>query len=258
MKKFISNKIIGVPPSVKVLIAITGIVILASLWLRLILARHDSKPSFATNSLVLTSITNAEEPSILTYLMPLNIDVASNRWFFKLVDNGKGAKGYDFIRQTNGTYLVEWNTTFASPGIHVLQVELDRRFQKAVFGPQRIENVTNLVRFDPAGTSFGGQACFSGILRVSSADYKIDIYDTNNNLLKTITNHTDTGAFDEIWDLKTERGQVREDASFDAKVYIWPTSASTNNPMSPDAISNSVPYPYHLCRTGKAGVGASQ
>jgi hypothetical protein len=258
VKKLVSNKIIGVPPSIKVLIAITGIVILASLWLRLVPAHHDNKHSFDTNSLALTSITRAEEPSILTYSIPLSIDVSSNRWFLKLMDNGKLAKGYDFIRQTNSTYLVEWNTTFASPGIHVLRVGLERRFQEAVFGPQRIENVTNLVQFDPGGTSFGGRACFSGILRVSSANYKIDIYDTNNILLKTITNHTDKGAFDEIWDLKTEDGQVREDASFDAKIYIWPTSANTNNPMTSNAISSSVPYPYHLCRTGKAGVGASQ
>jgi hypothetical protein len=231
-------------------------IILASLWLRLNMSRHDYYRSFDTNalalasSLALTSISNSKNPSIRTYSIPLNIDVNSNHWDLMLRDNGRRAKGYDFTRQTNGTYLVEWNTLFTIPGIHVLQVELDRPIRNTVLGSAITENVTNLVTFDTADTSFVSLAFISGTLHVSSADYKIDIYDTTNNLLKTITNHTDKGAIDEIWDLKAVDGQVREDTEFDAKVYIWPTSANTNKPMTPKAVSNPGPYPYYLFRYG--------
>ena len=240
-----------------VLLTVFVVTILIIVLLTLFMARREKGRVFDANLLTLTPVPNTNEPSILTYTIPFNIDVESkpNRWFFSLRDNGELAKGYDFIRQTNGTYLVEWNTMFASPGIHVLQVKLER-FQIFLVGPKRTENVTNWVQFDRGDTSFGGQACITGKLRVSSADYRIEIYDETNNLLRTIVGHTDKGTFEEIWDLKTAGGQVRADPEFEAKIYITPTPNGANNLATSNATWTSIAYPFHLCRTGNLGIGA--
>jgi hypothetical protein len=242
-----------------VLFAVVVITVFIVMLLNSFPARRNKGNIFDTNSLALTPITNTKEPFVLTYTIPLNIDLKSNKWAaLKLMDNGKGAKGYDFIRQTNGTYLVEWNTTFESPGSNVLQVELYMGFRKAFLGPKRTENVTNLAQFDPADTSFGGQACIRGILHVSLADYKIEIYDETNNLIKTITGHTDEGMIYKVWDLKSADGRIRDDPQFEAKIYITPTPGATSRLDTSNTASVSIPYPYHLCRTGKAGVGFRQ
>jgi hypothetical protein len=259
MKQPVSIKTINALTLVEILFSAVIIAVLIIVLLKPLMPHHDNGIIFDTNSLAMTPITNAEEPSILTYTIPFDIDIETHReWALKLMDNGKGAEGYDFIRQTNGTCLVEWNTTFASPGLHVLQVELYMRFQKAVFGPKRIEIVTNLVQFDGGDTSFGGQACIRGTLRIPSADYKIEIYDETNNLLRTIVGHTDEGSFKEIWDLKTASGQVRDDSQFEAKVYITPTLGGTNSLATSNTVSATISYPFHLCRTGKNGIGAYQ
>ncbi len=197
-------------------------------------------PLSQDNPLKLTPVITGQEPCILTYSMPLSIDVDSNQCVLTLIDNGYPAGGYDFVQQTNGTNLVEWNTTFANNGSHILQVELSMPGANVapedeyngipavntVFGPMRSEINNNLVQFDRASTSFGGQAWIYGTLTVQSADYKIDIYDTNSILLKTITNHTDSGVLDEVWDLTTDGGEPRSDQEFNAKVYITPTGVN--------------------------------
>jgi hypothetical protein len=80
--------------------------------------------------------------------------------------------------------------------------------------------------------SFGSQASFYGTLQVQSADYEIEIYDTTNNLLKTITNHTDTGVLDEVWDLTTDTNQPpRADEEFFAQLYITPNGLTRSGPI---------------------------
>ena len=84
------------------------------------------------NSLILNRVITGEEPYMFTYSMPLNIDVHSNRWTLGLMDNGKDAGPCSFTFQTNGTYLVRWNTIFATYGPHILQVGLYRPYRDNV------------------------------------------------------------------------------------------------------------------------------
>ncbi|MGH7953143.1 MAG: hypothetical protein ACREFE_14675, partial [Limisphaerales bacterium] len=215
-----------------------------------------TNPLTPDNPLTLTPVITGEEPYILTYSMPLSVDVSSNGCDLLLLDNGTLAGGYDFEQQTNGTYLVTWNNTFTSYGFHALQVKLsmpgatipsndtdDKQTVNLVLGTTRIENVTNLVQFDPDTSLFSSQAWIYGTLQVQSADYEIDIYDTNDDLLTTITNHTDNGVIDEVWNLTATNGEVRDDPEFNAQIYITPNDE--NGP--PGLVSG--PYPYHLLRT---------
>lgn len=222
------------------------------------------------NSLALTPVITGEEPFILTYSMPFDMEAITwthvpkdrnaHQRTLVLWQDGKDADAYEFFRQTNGTYQVKWNTMFASFGPHTLQVGLafGPHYRLRVYGPKRTEYVTNLVRFDPDTTSFGSRAWIYGILQVPTAEYKIEIYDTNKTLLKTINGHTDKGLIDEVWDLRTEGGHVRADEEFEAKVYIRPIFVDTNNPTGTNAASFSDPYPYWLFRIGKAGAGLLQ
>jgi hypothetical protein len=228
----------------------------------------DARP----NPLTLTPVIIGQEPYILAYSMPLTTDVSTNKCILTLLDNGVPALGYDFIQQTNGTYLVAWNNTFASFGFHALQVRLsmpgitvprndtsEAQTINSVLGAPRLENVSNLVQFDPDTSLFISQAWIYGTLVIQSADYKIQIYDTNNILLTTITNHTDNGVIDEVWDLTTSTNQSpRDDQEFNALIYITPTTSGTSNVGSPAPQSDppgavSVPYPYHLLRTVNYG-----
>ena len=231
-------------------------------------------PLSQDNPLKLTPLITGQEPYILTYSMPLSINVESNQCVLTLLDNGKPAGGYAFTQQTNSTYLIVWNNTFASYGSHILQVQLsmpgatipsndtgDIQTVNLVFGASRFENVSNLVQFDPDTSMFIGQAWIYGTLQMQSADYEIDIYDMTNNLLKTITNHTDNGVINEVWDLTTDTNQPpRNDQEFNALVYVTPTVINANNlkrAVRPNDVNGppgiGIPLPYHLLKTVNYG-----
>jgi hypothetical protein len=153
-------------------------------------------PLAPTNPLVLIPVVNGEEPFVLTYEVPVRTDVRSNGCDLFLWDNGTTADATETERRTNDTYLVTWCTTFAAFGQHALQVRLGVPFHspRAVFGPKRMENVTNLVQFDGASTSFGSRVFIEGKLQCRSAAYKIEVFGTNGRPVRVIFGHTDKGA----------------------------------------------------------------
>jgi len=206
-------------------------------------------------SLALTPVVTGEEPFILTYTVPSKVEAATMGGYFPnnqtakmrlltLLDNGKDAEGYDIDRQTNGTYLVKWNTVFASYGSHILQMRLYLAWTGAhsVDGPKRTEIVTNIVQWEYDGFGFGRtRTWFHGWLHVP-ADYRIEIYDTNSVLIKTI-NATNRGIISEIWDYKPEKGQPYWAEDFIAKVFVRPTLATTNTVIGSNTNWILVPYP---------------
>ena len=167
-------------------------------------------------SLTLKPVLLGEGPFAFSYTIPFNIDVSSNRWGLTLRDNGKPAGFYEITRQTNGTYLVEWGALFATRGPHELQVALYRPHKRTVLGPSRLENVTNLVSFDPLQTSFRSQVRIRGSVAVPAAQYRIDFFDASNAPLATIVGHTENGMIDEVWPCTTSAGTVRNDRRFRA------------------------------------------
>ena len=230
-------------------------------------------PLSAENPLKLTPVITGDEPFILTYSVSLATDVISSNCVLTLLDNGTPA-GHEFYQVSNNIYQVAWNTTFASYGFHMLQVELgmpgsclplnDNGMEPvqpvlSVAGPTRIENVNNLIQFDPTSTSFGSQAWIYGVLQVASADYQINIYDATNNLVKTITGHTDSGTLDKVWDLTDTNNQVRADQEFHAQVYVTPTGIDSGALIGSGALirpldtSPLFPYPIDLFRSGESG-----
>jgi hypothetical protein len=92
-----------------------------------------------TNALALVPVTSSED-SVLVYAVPLSIDVRSNSYDISLVDNGKvSTSGYELTWQTNGGYLLQWDTVFASFGPHALQVTIcgpGRKQIPGLYGPR--------------------------------------------------------------------------------------------------------------------------
>ena len=190
-------------------------------------------PLVQDNPLVLAPVITGQEPFVLTYSVSLGADLDTNQCMLDILDNGVPGTDVELSPQGGNTYQLQWCTTFGSYGTHLLQAEFSMPGASAsrgdppgpvtrVFGPLRVENVTNIVQFDPASTSFGSQISIYGTLQVPVADYTISIYDTTNNLVETITNHTDTGEIDETWDLTTDGGQLRNDQEFTASVQVSP------------------------------------
>jgi len=211
------------------------------------------------HSLALTRVIKGNEPFMLTYTMPLKVDAASmtrmggyypddesaRRRLLVLLDNGKEADAYEIDRQTNDNYQVKWNTTFASYGDHVLQIRLyfSQVRPRSVDGPKRNETVTNIIQWEYDGSGFGRRTNFRGFLHVPSADYSIQIFDTNNFLMKRIDGHTDNGMIDEFWDSHPTNKYAWTDEDLQAEVYITPTITDTNGQVRSNAPTIRVPYP---------------
>ncbi|HVM49678.1 MAG TPA: hypothetical protein VMU04_16745 [Candidatus Acidoferrum sp.] len=210
-------------------------------------------PLAPTNPLVLIPVVTGQEPFVLTYEVPVRTDLGSNRCELSLWDNGQCADTSEIERRTNGTYLVTWDTLFAAFGQHALQLRLGVPYQSLtnVFGPKRMEDVTNLVQFDPASTSFGSRIFIEGKLQCRSANYKIDFFDMRARLLRTIWGHTDKGIIKQGWDLQDADGQVRNDTEFQANIYIAPTPVGATNSPSSNAVFTLPPYPLRFWRAGR-------
>ncbi len=115
-----------------------------------------------------------------------------------------------------------------------------------VYGQLRLENVNNIIQFDTFSTTFDNQAWIYGTLQVTNASYEIDIYDTNNTWLTTITGETSVGTIDETWNLYDDTGEFHADQEFNAEIYITPSDPS---PIT----WPSQPYPFGLAKSVSTG-----
>ncbi len=215
-----------------------------------------TNPLSSDNPLLLNAVTMGEEPYTLAFSVPLATDVSANGGALTLTLDGQPVSGYEIERQLNGTYLVRWNSTFSPWGDHYLQlglhlsgITLPRNVGQSplnvVPGPFRPVQVKNIVQFKTFYSSFSDQLWVYGTLEVPQASYEIKIYDTQDNLVKTITGYTDTGVIEQAWDLtETPGGPQRQDAEFRAQVLITPPTCNQN------VWHNcSIPYPLSFFRS---------
>jgi hypothetical protein len=82
-------------------------------------------PLDSDNPLTLKQVITGEEPAIATFEVPVSYDALAIVGTLRLlVDGGQSASYQECDRATNGNCLLEWNTTFDSPGQHLSQVQL--------------------------------------------------------------------------------------------------------------------------------------
>jgi hypothetical protein len=226
-----------------------------------------TNPLIQDNPLKLKPVITGYEPSILGFKVELGTNFDRSKCQLSLLNNGKLAEGCELVLSSNGIYQAVWNSTFTDYGEHTLQVALnmpgvslpknspEKQQVNVCYGSLQQSAVTNLVRFYPDTFLFATAGCIFGELTVQSADYRIEIYDTTNNLLTTITNHTDNGVIDEVWDLTVKTNlPPRNDAEFNLLVYITKTGAGVGHGLPASQGANYIdpdetPYYYHLLRT---------
>jgi hypothetical protein len=238
---------------------IVGGGIIAAVGLKL----HHSEPDYralwvkrvgGTNSLALTQIITGEEPYVFTFTIPLNFEVmtfedsrdSSNHCWLGLSDNGRYSEGIIY-RRTNNGYLIRFDSSFAPTGeVHVLKIALVTGFYR-IFGPPLTVAYTNLFQLDQ--NLFGGGGvwlrCHLGVER---AGYKINIYDTNRDILNAITGQTTNGTIDEVWDFKTSDGVVRNDDEFYTDFYIWRLHSGANENTNGNVLIPTNPCLYNYIR----------
>lgn len=197
-------------------------------------------PQSPDHPLRLTPASGVSNAFLLNYSLPQPQSPHEKLGDLYLIDNGMRAITSEITRQSNGTYLVQWDTRFAADGTHVLRVALVIPPGKKILGPERSETITNPIQFDPSSTAFGHQVCITATLQMQRVNYRIEFYDSKDALVNTIEGHTDNGLIDAVWNLKTPAGTTRKDETFQAHVFIQPRlgdASQTTNFLGPFPIS---------------------
>ena len=237
-----------------------GIALLAFIGFKYIHRAPDFKALWierigGTNALALSQIITGEEPYVLTFLIPLNLEVktyengykSSNDCWFGVSDNGRFTDGV-FSTRSNGNYRIRFQTSFSPRGEnHVYKLALVTPFHK-LFGPPITVSYTNLFKLDAENLFGDGGVRFRFNLGVDWVSYKINIYDTNRNLLNLIMGQTTNGTIDELWKFNAMNGETRTDDEFYAEFYISHLRTGTNGDAIDGIFIPTNPCPYNYLR----------
>jgi len=170
------------------------------------------QPLLSDNPLILTQATTGNEPEINTSELPLvNYNFLASIGRLNLFVDGADAALQGFDPAANGHSLLEWNTTYNSPGQHFMQARLtltadtpDQGVNKA-FGPIVSYSSENVVQFDDGFAQFDDNgAMLFAYLPDWNADYSIELKTPAGNHIKTIQNSTSSGVISESWNLLDE------------------------------------------------------
>jgi hypothetical protein len=185
-------------------------------------------PFDASNPLMATQIVTGEEPDIATFEVPISYNLVTNIGSLSLLIDGSAASFQECDPATDGNCLLEWNTTFDSPGQHYLQVQLqlNGQLQKgdvpdasvyAGSGKAIPFYSSNVMQFNPAYSEFtSGGATLQAQLPEPDANYTIELKTTDGSHIKTIANSTSSGLISETWDLTDDNGNPVTNNDVDA------------------------------------------
>ncbi len=185
-------------------------------------------PFDTSNPLIATQIVTGEEPDIATFEVPISYNLITNIGSLSLLVDGSAASFQECDPATDGNCLLEWNTTFESPGQHYLQVQLNSNGQLlkgdlpdasiyAASGKIIPFISTNVMQFDPAYSEFSDSgATLQAQLPEPDANYIIELKTTNGVHIKSITNSTSSGVINEPWDLTDDNGNPVTNDEVDA------------------------------------------
>jgi hypothetical protein len=185
-------------------------------------------PLDTSNPLSFTQITTGEEPEVATFEVPISYNALTNMGGLKLLVDGNVAPYQECDPATDGNCLLEWNTTFNSPGQHYLQVQLtvngqihqgDSPDPTILAGVGKIGSFysTNICQFDPFYSRFNNSgATLYAALPEPDANYTIELQTTNGVHIKTIANSTSSGIIMENWDLTDDNGNPVTDDTIKA------------------------------------------
>jgi hypothetical protein len=177
-------------------------------------------PLSTANPLTLTQVTTGEEPDIATFQIPIAYDTLTNVGSLSLLTAGNSIALQECERATNGESLLVFNTTFETPGSHLLQLQflLNGVYQKGSIPNNKILTAagtlgtfdsTNVCQFDPFFTVFGSAgATLYAKLPDTNAIYTIELRTPEGGHIRTITNAIPGDVIKETWNLTDEQGNT--------------------------------------------------
>jgi hypothetical protein len=179
-------------------------------------------PLDASNPLIASQVITGEEPEIATFEVPISYNALTNIGTLRLmVDGGLLASYQECDRAADGNCLLEWNSSFDSPGQHYLQAQIvlngnqvggsapDPTILKGT-GMLGLFNSTNICQFDPFYSEFSdsGATLYAKTPACPNADYTIELQTTSGAHIKTIAGSTSSGEISENWDLTDDNGNT--------------------------------------------------
>ena len=187
-----------------------------------------NQTSSGTNDLTLDQmftlkqVITGEEPEIVTYQVPINFDVISQRRSFCCLSLAMDSNPEDLIlkepelhdckRATNGDCLLAWNTAFEEAGQHEMQAlliaETGGDLELVVRGRVKPYLSTNICQFVPAYSAFNDDVAYlyAAGLPEPNASYSIEIKTRSGDLVKTLSGQTTNGIIYRVWDLIDDHG----------------------------------------------------
>jgi hypothetical protein len=173
-------------------------------------------PLNPSNPLALQQVITGQEPDIVSFQVPISYSTITNIGNLSLNVDGVEADFYELDQATNGNCLLEWNTTYNSPGFHYLSANFTLAGSwpdTAVLSGQNSVAPflsTNVLQFFESDTMFDGSGAYlDAQLPEPDANYTIQLYDpstTPPTFIKGITNSTSSGMIQETWDLTYDDG----------------------------------------------------
>lgn len=160
----------------------------------------------------------------VTYELPVNYDAVKKIGELRLrVDDGMGAELEQCDRATNGDCLLIWNTTYESPGQHVVQAEFMGNMigevgqELDIKGPVTPFFSTNLIQFFEGASMFTDQgATLYAKIPELHGIYSIEMQTPDRKHIITFNGTTTNGIIDVDWNLMDDRGNKYTNDSFDS------------------------------------------
>jgi hypothetical protein len=188
--------------------------------------------------LTVKQIITGQEPDVATFELPVSYDIITNIGGLHLLvdaplkesddDYAEAGEPQDCTRATNGNYLLVWNTTYDSPGQHVVRARLFcaerpgwHTFEVEVDGPLVPFYSSNLCQFDHRYDTFSPKgATLYARLPESNGIYTIELKSPAGELLKTLKGTTSNGVIQVEWNLMDNHGRRYTGDSFNSEFNV--------------------------------------
>ncbi|HEV2330541.1 MAG TPA: immunoglobulin domain-containing protein [Verrucomicrobiae bacterium] len=165
-------------------------------------------PLDPNNPLVLEQVSDPES-DIATFEIPISYNILTNSGILQLFFNGACVTLEDVTNAADGNALLNWNTTYQSPGQHFAQVQFALNDSggptsvNAGSGPILPYYSDNVLQFFESDSYFDTNGAYlDAQLPEKDANYVISLYDPSTNpetLITAITNSTSNGMIQENW-----------------------------------------------------------
>ena len=217
-----------------------------------------TNPNVPNNPLNFSSVTNGMPMSDFVQIPIYGLSASVQNPPITFYVNGAPAENSSLWQGPDGTWFVNWDTTFLTNGDY--QVQLDCQVAPPsspdsitdVLGAEKTVEVGNPIIFDKLTSTFGNFVLVTGTLAATNDTYDVYLYDDDGNLLVYVTGlSSPDGQISLYWDLTDGNGNQ---ISFGNIQAVFTLHASENpdglNGVHPDDLSGSSSFSHWFLKDG--------